>query len=119
MPAIILSSSILFPSIKRVLGTIATALTTALLIVSCSSTDQGTAAPALSPISAPVSVALQQQNARLLASAAAALSAGDAVGALQLYSQIDPAALTDAGRLGYFLDRADAALQEGDLLLAR
>lgn len=101
------------------LGTIATALTTALLIVSCSSTDQGTAAPALSPISAPVSVALQQQNARLLASAAAALAAGDAVGALQLYNQIDPTALTDAGRLGYFLDRADAALQEGDLLLAR
>jgi outer membrane PBP1 activator LpoA protein len=119
VPAIILSSSILFSSIKRVLGTIATALTTVLLIVSCSSTDQGTAAPALSPISAPVSVALQQQNARLLASAAAALAAGDAVGALQLYNQIDPTALTDAGRLDYFLDRADAALQEGDLLLAR
>lgn len=101
------------------LGTIATAITTALFIVSCSSTDHGTAAPALSPISAPVSVALQQQNAKLLASAAAALAAGDAAGALQLYSQIDPAALTDAGRLGYFLDRADAALQEGDLLLAR
>ncbi len=103
------------------LGTIATALTAALLMVSCSSTDPGTAepAPALSPISAPVSVALQQQNAKLLASAAAALSAGDAAGALQLYKQIDPTALTDDHRLGYFLDRADAALQEGDLLLAR
>lgn len=90
-------------------------------MVSCSSTEHGAAepAPALSPISAPVSVALQQQNAKLLASAAAALAAGDAAGALQLYKQIDPTALTGAGRLGYFLDRADAALQEGDLLLAR
>lgn len=119
VPAIILSSSITRVLVARALGTIATAITTVLLIVSCSSTDHGTAAPALSPISAPVSVALQQQNAKLLASAAAALAAGDAAGALQLYSQIDPAALTDAGRLGYFLDRADAALQEGDLLLAR
>lgn len=103
------------------LGTIATAITTALLMVGCSSTDHGTAepAPALSPISSPVSVALHQQNAKLLASAAAALAAGDAAGALQLYKQIDPTALTDDRRLGYFLDRADAALQEGDLLLAR
>ena len=121
MPAIILSSSNTRVLTTRVLGTIAAALTTALLIVSCSSTDHGTAepAPALSPISSPVSVALQQQNAKLLASAAAALAAGDAAGALQLYKQIDPTALTDDQRLGYFLDRADAALQEGDLLLAR
>ncbi|MGE3298158.1 MAG: penicillin-binding protein activator [Porticoccaceae bacterium] len=100
---------------------IATAIVTVLLMVGCSSTEHGTAepAPALSPISAPVSVALQQQNARLLAAAAAALAAGDAAGALQLYNQIDATALTDDGRLGYFLDRADAALQEGDLLLAR
>ncbi len=103
------------------LGTIAVAITTVLLTVSCSSTDHGTAepAPALSPISSPVSVAQQQQNAKLLASAAAALAAGDAAGALQLYNQIDPTALTDDRRLGYYLDRADAALQEGDLLLAR
>lgn len=103
------------------LGTIAVVIAAALLTVSCSSTDHSTAepVPALSPISSPVSVALQQQNARLLASAADALAAGDAAGALQLYNQIDPAALTDDRRLGYFLDRADAALQEGDLLLAR
>ncbi len=105
----------------RVLGTIAIAITTALLMVGCSSTDHGSAepAPALSPISSPVSVALHQQNAKLLASAAAALAAADAAGALQLYKQIDPTALTDDRRLDYFLDRADAALQEGDLLLAR
>lgn len=76
-------------------------------------------APAGAPISAPVAVAQQQQAARLLASATALLAAGDAARALQLYSQIDPAALTDERRLGYFLDRADAAVQEGDLLLAR
>lgn len=76
-------------------------------------------APTTAPISTPIPVAQQQQAARLLGSATSALAAGDAARALQLYSQIDPAALPDDRRPGYFLDRADAAVQEGDLLLAR
>jgi outer membrane PBP1 activator LpoA protein len=100
-----------------VLGVIALAM----VAVSCSTADHGTvaSAPVLGPISSPISAALQQQNAKLLADAATALAAGDAAGALQLYREIDPAALADARRLDYFVNRADAALQEGELILAR
>lgn len=92
-----------------------------MIAVSCSTADLGTAEPASAPtpISSPISVALQQKNEKLLTSAASALAAGDAAGALQLYREIDPAALPDARRLDYFVNRADAALQEGELLLAR
>lgn len=54
-----------------------------------------------------------------LAAAAARQAAGDSSRALQLYRQIEADALPEEHRIEYFLGYADAALQEGELLLAR
>lgn len=55
----------------------------------------------------------------LLAAALSEQEAGNTTQALQLYSRIDPDALPKAPRGAYLLGYADAALQEGEILLAR
>lgn len=87
----------------------------------CSSPDGKPAAPATP--AATVATAQPEQLSRqaqeLLAAAARARAAGDYTRALQLYRQIDPDVLPADARPVYFLDHADAALQDGEVLLAR
>lgn len=78
------------------------------------------------PESAPAATITKVQPAQAtlqardqLAAAAARQAAGESSHALQLYRQIEADALPDEHRVEYFLGYADAALQEGDLLLAR
>ena len=65
----------------------------------------------------PAQIATQARDQ--LAAATARQTAGDSAHALQLYRQIEANALPNEHRVEYFLGYADAALQEGDLLLAR
>ncbi|MFZ5654609.1 MAG: penicillin-binding protein activator [Pseudomonadota bacterium] len=102
-------------SLVHLLG-IATLLLT---LAGCSTPDSAPSAPA-----APVEGGLQPDSDRaraqqLLAAAARERAGGDAGRALQLYRQIEPNALGDAARADYLLGYADAALQEGEVLLAR
>jgi len=64
----------------------------------------------------PAQIATQARDQ--LAAATARQTAGDSAHALQLYRQIEANALPNEHRVEYFLGYADAALQEGDLLLA-
>jgi outer membrane PBP1 activator LpoA protein len=59
------------------------------------------------------------QARELLAAAQREQQAGATARALQLYSRIDPDTLPQAPRGAYLLGHADAALQEGEILLAR